>query len=277
MTIAFQCSSCQHPLRVPDDVAGKRLKCPQCQEILRIPAPDPSAAPGNSPQAATSARSLWQLKTRDASTYGPVPKSELDQWLAEGRITGECQLLEGQGQWQWATEVYPQLAMAAAAPPPPPAAETVTPSASPTAPASPQPALPPAAPLSPDPAAVYARASWPVQPARPFRSRSYPAMQLTSRFYLALGWIVIFVAAVAGFMAVVTIGGIAAGSDLEGPALAFFLGKSLLVLTAAALATAALVITLWFAAEAIKCLMDIQENTHRAAFHQEQHNPRDEF
>jgi hypothetical protein len=50
------------------------------------------------------------LKTEDGQTFGPVPKKELDEWLSEGRITAECQLLkDGADQWQWASDVYPQL------------------------------------------------------------------------------------------------------------------------------------------------------------------------
>ena len=28
----------------------------------------------------------WQVRTPDNRVYGPVPKSELDQWVAEGRV-----------------------------------------------------------------------------------------------------------------------------------------------------------------------------------------------
>jgi len=53
----------------------------------------------------------WYLKTEDQTQYGPVPKAELDSWVAEGRLTARCQVLrEGDPQWQWASDVYPQLA-----------------------------------------------------------------------------------------------------------------------------------------------------------------------
>ncbi len=43
--------------------------------------------------------------------YGPIPKRELDQWHQEGRLTADCQVLkEGAAQWQWASDVYPNLA-----------------------------------------------------------------------------------------------------------------------------------------------------------------------
>lgn len=103
MPIEISCTSCNKRLRVPDTAAGKRVKCPQCQTILSVPAaetPAPAAGGAN-----------YHLKTEDGQTFGPVPKGELDQWLNEGRITAECQVLkEGGDQWQWATDLYPQLA-----------------------------------------------------------------------------------------------------------------------------------------------------------------------
>jgi hypothetical protein len=103
MPIELVCTECQRRLRVQESVGGKRIKCPKCQAILRVP------EPGVSPAAGLS--DAWHLKTADGSTYGPVPKLELDQWLGEGRMDANCQLLqEGAPAWQWASDVYPQLA-----------------------------------------------------------------------------------------------------------------------------------------------------------------------
>jgi hypothetical protein len=108
MPIEISCTSCSKRLRVPDNAAGKRVKCPQCQTVLSVPAAGAVAASGGS---AKGAAENYHLKTEDGQTFGPVPKKELDTWFAEGRITAECQLLkEGADQWQWATDVYPQLA-----------------------------------------------------------------------------------------------------------------------------------------------------------------------
>jgi hypothetical protein len=42
--------------------------------------------------------------------YGPVLKSELDQWVTEGRIPPEAALqAESTASWRPASEVYPQL------------------------------------------------------------------------------------------------------------------------------------------------------------------------
>jgi phage FluMu protein Com len=124
MPIEIQCTSCSKRLRVPDNAAGKRVKCPQCQSVLSVPAagavPTPAAASGGSKTSSSAGKvaalEKYHLKTEDGQTFGPVPKSELDSWFDEGRITAECQLLkDGSDQWQWATDVYPQLAATEAA------------------------------------------------------------------------------------------------------------------------------------------------------------------
>jgi phage FluMu protein Com len=102
MPIDVSCTGCHRPLRVPDTVAGKKIKCPKCEQILLVPS--------NHSMASTAVADAWQLKTEDGQQYGPVTKTELDQWFAEGRLTPQSQVLKsGAPQWQWATDVYPQL------------------------------------------------------------------------------------------------------------------------------------------------------------------------
>jgi hypothetical protein len=51
------------------------------------------------------------MKTPTGQSYGPVSRQELDSWVADGRISEDCQLLaEGSDQWQWARDVFPALA-----------------------------------------------------------------------------------------------------------------------------------------------------------------------
>ena len=105
MPIEISCNSCSKRLRVPDNAAGKRVKCPGCQTVLSVPAGGGGSAVGSSVGGAK-----YHLKTEDGQTFGPVPKNELDEWLKEGRITAECQILKDGGeQWQWASDLYPQL------------------------------------------------------------------------------------------------------------------------------------------------------------------------
>jgi hypothetical protein len=56
MTISLVCSSCQAKLNIPDNLAGKRAKCPKCQQVLTIPAAGAEvAAPAQAPRKATAA------------------------------------------------------------------------------------------------------------------------------------------------------------------------------------------------------------------------------
>ena len=104
MPIQVQCAGCQKEFRVPDKVAGKKIKCPKCTGVIEVPAGEPAAEPQSSES------DQWHVKTGDGDQYGPVSKSELDEWVADGRIDNQDQLLqEGTDQWRWANEVYPDL------------------------------------------------------------------------------------------------------------------------------------------------------------------------
>lgn len=53
---------------------------------------------------------LWHLRIEDGRTFGPVPKSELDQWCAENRVTATCFLRRhSDPNWVEAGNVYPHL------------------------------------------------------------------------------------------------------------------------------------------------------------------------
>jgi len=126
MPIEVSCPSCSRQFRVPDKVAGKKIKCPKCQGILAVPGSGSAGGSGVGVGSGVGAAAgsqvgsgkKWYLKTPDGAQYGPVPRGELDQWNAEGRITPQCQVLqEGAPQWQWAADLYPQSAGPAATTP----------------------------------------------------------------------------------------------------------------------------------------------------------------
>jgi hypothetical protein len=101
MPVEVSCTACGGRFRVPDSAAGKRIKCPKCKAPIEVP----------------RGVETWTLKTDDGAEYGPVPRTELDVWHQEGRITAECQLLKtGAPQWQWASDLYADLAATQAAP-----------------------------------------------------------------------------------------------------------------------------------------------------------------
>lgn len=112
MPIETNCQGCGKRLRVSDEHAGKLAKCPQCQTVYTVPSSPQAVALGAgaiSPAGPPGA-DRWHMKTTDGLTFGPVSKHELDRWLSEGRILATSQILhEGDGQWVWAGQVYPQL------------------------------------------------------------------------------------------------------------------------------------------------------------------------
>lgn len=127
MAIESNCQGCGRLLRVGDEHAGKLARCPHCQTIYTVPsgssasrpsspfaetAAYPPAASASFPSPASDPKGggRWTMKTPDGLTFGPVPRSELDKWLAEGRITPQSQLQqEGTAHWLWAGQVFPQL------------------------------------------------------------------------------------------------------------------------------------------------------------------------
>lgn len=54
MPIRLTCSACTKPMQAPDSAAGKRVKCPNCQAVVSVPAAAPAApaAPPPAPQRA---------------------------------------------------------------------------------------------------------------------------------------------------------------------------------------------------------------------------------
>jgi len=112
MPIEFRCGGCQKKLRVADQHAGKKVRCPSCRHVNAVPASTTAEAGAQaSPQAAKTRSSQWYVQTEGDQQYGPISKNELESWVREGRVTAGCQLLrEGGDQWQWASDLYPHLA-----------------------------------------------------------------------------------------------------------------------------------------------------------------------
>jgi uncharacterized membrane protein len=81
MAIEFRCSSCDRLLRVPDEAAGKRAKCPQCGVVLSIPlgeGPSGAAAAGAPPPVPPS-KDDNPFRAPSAPTFGPgMPSRSLD-------------------------------------------------------------------------------------------------------------------------------------------------------------------------------------------------------
>jgi len=113
MPIDTLCQTCGKRLRVADEHAGKTARCPGCQTIYTVPQPNAPQQPivwQTAPAVAAGRPDRWHLKTTDGLTYGPVSKADLDQWMQQGRITAQAQVMsEADGRWIWAGQFYPQL------------------------------------------------------------------------------------------------------------------------------------------------------------------------
>ena len=125
MPIQFACSSCQKKLQVPDDAAGKKGRCNQCGHLNTIPSASDAesaasfvtkaaetevAAPQAPVQQAFTSATYSVRSSVNGAVFGPADRPTLDQWLSEGRITPDCQLLEtGTQTWIAAKSFFPSL------------------------------------------------------------------------------------------------------------------------------------------------------------------------
>lgn len=109
------------PVFVPP--APAELSPPAAKAKPKPPEPVKPTPPAVAPE-------LWFLKGEDGETYGPVDRPTLNGWHDEGRMTADSQLLKhGTEQWQWASDLYPDLEEPETeeAPEPPPAATSIQP------------------------------------------------------------------------------------------------------------------------------------------------------
>jgi hypothetical protein len=87
---------------VADEHAGRKARCPNCKTVYVVP---------GQPSRSSRADTEWLMRTQEGDVYGPVPKRELDQWMAEGRVSESAMLqVTGDTTWMPAAHVYPTLA-----------------------------------------------------------------------------------------------------------------------------------------------------------------------
>ncbi len=105
MSIETICQSCARKLRVEDQFAGRKARCPHCKHVYTVPQSSERDAVDSS-----TAGEAWRLRTEDGNVYGPVSKPDLDAWFTEGRITANSSLQrEGTTDWVGAAVVFPAL------------------------------------------------------------------------------------------------------------------------------------------------------------------------
>lgn len=114
MTIRFTCGGCDRQLVTKIETLGKQVKCPHCATVsfVSVPSEPPRQPPADK----------WWLKTREGKEYGPLERADLERCLNNGLLDAQCQVLQfGSRQWQWVSDIYPQLSLQATVPHTPPA------------------------------------------------------------------------------------------------------------------------------------------------------------
>lgn len=212
---------------------------------------------------------------------GPVSSADLKTLATSGELLPDDLVWkEGMEDWRPASDLkglFPEQPAAAI----PAAAAPATSEPAPQ-PAAPAPAAGPA-PVQQPLAAGFPIVNNPVefQPVIQTTSaqsadRKYPTMMLASAIYRVFGWIVIALASLGGVVYLISmIEVLSAASQYSDSAAIVLFFTQILILLAGIVYVVLTVVTLWFFAEAIKCVVDIQSNTQRSANYLQQLLERD--
>ena len=250
----IECPHCNAQLRGKPELAGKRVSCPKCGEQVTIPAatketPEDTAAPASS--------ELWEVRTDDGTIYGPVEKSELDQWVHEDRLDEHCELRQGSQTWQPIGNTYEQFAS--------------TPQIETTPVVHEQPVQKQVVAKKDALAKEEVAEAGNLQAAqgtdvavRPGQTTRYPMMLLASKIYKILGWIVMSVGGL-GLLIYLGVSVVSAILAFQVNVWSGFaaLGLALATVTVIAFYMAIMVISCWFISEAIGWMLDLQENSNK--------------
>ncbi len=182
---------------------------------------------------------------------GPVTSAELKTLAESGTLTPDDLIWkEGMEDWRPASELKGLFPAASAAAPPGEAAI--------------EPIGIPAVELPQEPVPVINTSG--SRPTRQHTDRKYSTMLLASNIYRIFGWIAIVLGAFGCILYLVSmIQMLKSLSKLSGSAAigAFFL--QIVFFLTGVLYLGIVVVSLWFVAEAIKCVIDIQSNTQRTS------------
>lgn len=69
MAIALTCSECEHDMKVKDELAGRRIKCPECGQVLAVPE-------GAKRVSAVAAAPATSANARDADEQDDRPRKK---------------------------------------------------------------------------------------------------------------------------------------------------------------------------------------------------------
>src|SRR4051794_35730054 len=72
MPIRVECENCKKTLSVKDHLAGKKIKCPVCQNVVLVSASAPPAKPPTAPGAPSNPATATKPKTAKPATEKPM-------------------------------------------------------------------------------------------------------------------------------------------------------------------------------------------------------------
>ena len=87
--LTFPCPHCQKQLKVKEALAGKKVKCPLCAQVVQVPAEVASPAKGAVPMEAQEARTLPPTAAKESSDLPTSPPKDgptrppANQWQAQ--------------------------------------------------------------------------------------------------------------------------------------------------------------------------------------------------
>ena len=81
MAISLSCPECDNSLRLRDDLAGKRIKCPGCEAVIRVPSADERI------QLKARSRAHADCKEADANRTAPVKRRGGSRKHRTSRVT----------------------------------------------------------------------------------------------------------------------------------------------------------------------------------------------
>ena len=116
MTIAVSCPQCRRTINAGERFAGKRVRCPDCQTVVEVPAAPAPPQSAVQPQPAPAAALFVRLP--DGRQVGPLTQAALTQAVQQGQVSANCHIWQqGWPQPRWAGELFPALAQQAPTPP----------------------------------------------------------------------------------------------------------------------------------------------------------------
>jgi len=92
MTIRFHCNECQSRVKVPDGTEGKKVKCPRCGNVQRVPEDDGLPSPGKSARKAKAdaqAQDQAQPQTEPETPTTPTEPETVGEAMDDESDSGD--------------------------------------------------------------------------------------------------------------------------------------------------------------------------------------------